>query len=198
MRCKWVMVAMIAGLCACAQGDMLTCRIAGTGSGALDGVPFVGKMFQWELTYDTTNYTLPWGEGAPLFLDAVSVITLQGEAAPIQVTQEHGLFVNKTWFGHFQVAPIQVTGYTPKANILTVGGEPFWDGESAFAATLISSPDFVQFVDISTDQGLMTMDSGTVSLLAVVIPEPASAMLVLLVSGVAMAVNRGRRSSMRR
>ena len=192
MKNRWIVAAMITGLCVFAQAGIVTVTIAGTGSGTLNGASFTDKTFEWVLMYDTTIYTTPWGADSPIFLNPDSVITLQGEADSISVTQDHGFWVGANWPGHFQLAPILMTGNSPDGNILDAYGTPFWDGVSAFTASSIDSG-FGQFIDITTDQGLLTMNSGTISSVVAAVPEPASAMMLIFGAGIGMIVHRARR-----
>lgn len=172
----WLVVMLCCGISA---ADMVTLTINGTGSGSLGGVSFANKMFEWTLIYDTTSYAIPWGETQPIFLNPTSILTLEGEANPINLTQEHGVYVNKEDAGAFSIAPIRMTGSSPGSNILSVGGTLGWDGISSFTSTSISYAALNQFSNITTDQGSLTMDTGTVSSIVSVVPEPASALMIV-------------------
>jgi hypothetical protein len=177
-----MIMVLVIGFCAFAQADLVTLTITGNGSGTLGGVSFSSKMFEWALTYDTTLYAAPWGESQPIFLDPVSVLTLEGTTNPINITQEHGVFVSG-YANNFSCAPIRMTGNSASSNILSINGAAFWDGRSSFTASSFSSAQFNQFNSISTDQGLLTMSSGTVSSLVAAVPEPATALILVLGGG---------------
>ena len=149
------------------QAETITVSIAGVGSGTLvsgtlgetqfDNTPFV-----WSLTYDTTSYSSNLGPDQPIFLNPVSVINLQGYPLPIHVTQEHGLWVYNT--DHLWLAPIQMSGSEPGNDMLTIQGNPAWRGFTALSPTSdISGGVFYSNVPISTDQGVLTFSSGTVT-----------------------------------
>ncbi|MCC7299877.1 MAG: hypothetical protein IT583_02230 [Verrucomicrobia bacterium] len=174
---KLMVVAVWIMLCALVQADLVTLTISGTGNGSLNGISFSDKMFEWAITYDTTLYAAPWGENQPIFLDPVSVLTLEGTANPINITQEHGVFVSG-YADNFSCAPIRMTGNNASANILSINGTAFWDGRSSFTASSFSSAQFNQFNGVSTDQGLLTISSGTLSSLVAAVPEPASSLLI--------------------
>ena len=166
---------VLVALCGMAQANTITLTMAGTGSGTLDGVSFTDKMFEWAMTYDTTDYSSAWGVGDPIFLNPISKITLQDCVNPLNVTIEHGLWVH-VWPAQFTLATVKMSSGASVGNILDANGTPYWDGCSAFTANYVNST-FVQFVNVGTDQGALTMDSGTLSSVSAAIPEPATALL---------------------
>lgn len=188
MKRKWIVELLVFCSCACgALAGTMTATITGIGSGSLDGISFTDQMFSWAITYDTTVFTTePFGTDVPIFLNPVSVITLQDEVNPIGITQEHGLWVDTSGAG-FSCGTIKMTGLVEGDDILDVDGTLFWDGVSIFEFSSINSGFFDQFVDITTDRGLLTMDSGTVSSFTAAVPEPASVMMIglggLLIAG---------------
>ena len=153
------------GLCPSAQAKVITASITGVASGTLGDTQFDNTSFLWTITYDTTSYSSVWGADQPIFLNPVSVITLQGVPSPISVTQEHGLWVYDTAYLWF--APIWLSGPSSGYDMVQIQGSFKWNGFTApYQADYISPYPQSQFntsYSISTDQGLLTFSSGTVT-----------------------------------
>jgi len=183
-----------ATLCNSAQAATITLTIAGTGSGSLDGNIFTDLSFQWVLVYDSTVFDSDWGANDPIFLNPTSTITLDGVVNPISVTEDHGVWVSNN--SSLLLGPVRMSGGTPGFDILRIEGESAWAGITApYDSTSITSADFSQFTSISTDQGLLTMNSGTVTSVSAV-PEPATLSLlatVLCAGGVWLGRSRSRK-----
>ena len=183
-----------ASLCPSAQAETVTVTITGIGSGSLGDAPFASKSFAWSLTYDTTSYSSIWGVNQPIFLNPVSVITLQDNPTPVNVTQEQGVWVYNT--DQLWMAPISMVSGAPapeNTNILTIKGDPAWNGFSQpYQSANITSADFSQFSGISTDQGSLTMASGMVTSVAAT-PEPSSIALLAASGGGLALLARSRK-----
>ncbi len=156
---------------ASAQG---TLTIAGTGSGTLNGVGFSNDSFLWTLTYSTNSPYTGFGADSTVYTTLTSQISLQGGAA-FNVTGSPGVWIDYAIAGFFDLAPM---AGIPGANILTVYGNPGWDGVSAFTSQAGPSSSFSQFNSIATAQGPLTMSSGSVSLVTISgvtpVPEPST------------------------
>ena len=160
-----------------ARAEMIAVTITGVGNGTLvsgnvsttipDNTPFV-----WTLTYDPSSYGLLDGDsGQPIFYltPGASVITLGGapggDSTRLIVTKEHGLWVNNDP-SNLCLAPIEMSGDIAGSNILKVQGTPPWDGFTVtepYASSSITDALFYSNISISTDQGLLTFSSGTVT-----------------------------------
>jgi len=149
------------------RAEVITFTITGVGSGTLVGsnstTEIVNTSFVWSLTYDTASYSSLWGKGQPIFLNPVSMIIVEGYPTPIRVTQEQGVWIFNT--DHLYMAPISMESGFPapnNTNILTIEGDTAWDGFSQpYQTSIITTADFLQFVNISTDQGLLTFSSNS-------------------------------------
>ncbi|MCX6971945.1 MAG: hypothetical protein NTV93_17560 [Verrucomicrobia bacterium] len=169
---------LAAGLCPSAQASQITVTITGTGTGTLNSptlgvTEFFDTPFVWTLTYDSgSSYkdsnTEAWGTNHAIFLNATSKITVEGVTDPIHVTQEHGLWVYDTFqdagFAYLYMAPVFLANNTATGNILTIQGSIGWTGfttpyESRGPVTGYFSP----FIDLATDQGLLTMTAGSIT-----------------------------------
>jgi hypothetical protein len=170
---------LAAALCPSAQASPITVTITGTGTGTLNSetlgiTEFTNTGFVWTLIYDSASYNTDiWGLYEPIFLNAISEITVQGIADPIHVTQEHGLWVQNTAHVHpdglsyLWMAPVFMVDGGPhptRTNILTILGSIGWTGFTApYQSNGSLDPDFSQFFDVATEQGLLSMTSGTVT-----------------------------------
>jgi hypothetical protein len=163
---------------ASAQG---TLTIAGTGSGTLNGVGFSNDSFLWTLTYSTNSPYTGFGADSTVYTTLTSQISLQGGTA-FDVNGSPGVWIDYAIAGFFDLAPM---AGIPGANILTVYGNPGWDGVSAFTSQADPSSSFSQFDSIATAQGPLTMSSGSVSLVTIsgVTPAPEPSTLALATLG---------------
>lgn len=191
MKNKALIAIIIGGLSACAQASIVTLSMSGTGSGSLDGVGFTDKTFTWDISYDSESINSKWGSAQPIFTNLFSsVISLQDETDPINITQDHGVWVYDTtalWF-----APIKMSGTSTGGNILTVydSSMPGWDGTSDYSQAGGIDADFGQFYYITTDQGTLELSSGTLDSVNAAIPEPATIGLIGLFGGGIFAIRR--------
>jgi len=188
------LILALSGLTSTAMADGVF-TITGTGSGTLNGVEFTDSSFQWTMDITTNRYT-GWGPSQPIYAWTLSEITLSGVASPINVTQDAGLFA---WLdtpdNSFFVAPIRMNGSTPLSNILTLSGTPDWDGVLSFTSTSMTTMSFNQFSGLQTDQGALSMPSGTitsVSFAGTPVPEP-SALALSVLGGLGLLICRRRR-----
>jgi len=183
--CSVLLFLFVAGLCVpSSQAAVITVAITGNLTGSLAGNSFDNQPFQWSLTYDPAVIL----EGQQIFLNPVSVITVGGN--PLNVTQDHGLWVNYD-ASYFFLAPVQMTNtlgvWSSGYDLLRVEGTLPWAGitepytSSSITAVTFYNPDTVP---ISTDQGTLLMFSGDVSSVAAT-PEPSS-LALLAVAGVAL------------
>lgn len=165
-------------LCPSAHASPITVTITGTtGSGRLltfEGETqvetlFTDSAFVWTLTYDSTSfYTDPnidaWGANHAIFFVTSSVLTVEGIAAPINVTQDHGLWVYDTSNlpgPHLWMGPVFLSSGIAAGNILGIEGtiptSPTWNGKTTpYQWSGTFRPDFRRFVDLATDQGLLS------------------------------------------
>ena len=159
------------------QAEVITITITGvvgngtlvsgpSGQGNLTETNIENTPFVWSLTYDTAVKSFPVVDqgqpdlSQPVFLNPVSMIALQGYPAPIYVTQEQGVWIYNT--DHLYMAPIRMVNGAPAKNILTIEGGAAWDGFSQpYQTGNITVADFAQFVDITTDQGILTFSSNS-------------------------------------
>lgn len=175
-----------AGVCLSpAQAAVITITISGTAAGTPNGNTFDTQAFDWILTYDTTNtYSGPLDPGQSLFLNPVSEISLHDTHPDLfHITAEQGLFFDGST--NLYLAPVLMSSGSPTSNILTIQGNPSWSGLSGpYQSTSITSANFSQFVGISSDLGLLTMDdiSNAVTSVSTGVPEP-SIMAILLATG---------------
>jgi hypothetical protein len=181
-----ITLPFVAGLCfSSAKAAVITVTISGTAAGTLNGNTFDAQAFDWILTYDTTNtYSGPLDPGQSLFLNPVSEISLHDTHPDLfHITAEQGLFFDGST--NLYVAPVLLSSGNPTSNILTIQGNPAWNGLSGpYQSTSITSANFSQFVGISSDLGLLTMDdiSNAVTSVSTGVPEP-SIMAILLATG---------------
>jgi hypothetical protein len=156
---------------ASAQG---TLTITGTGNGTLNGVEFSNNSFLWTLTYSTNSPYTGFGANSTVYTTLTSQMSLQGGTA-FNVTGSTGTWIDYSSPSSFNLAPMNGI---PGANILTVAGSPGWDGVSAFTSQANPGSGFSQFVNVATEQGALTMDSGSVSLVTLSgfapVPEPST------------------------
>ncbi len=191
MKKKALIAIIIGGLSACAQASIVTLSMSGTGSGSLDGVGFTDKTFTWDISYDSESINSNWGSAQPIFTNLFSsVISLQDETDPINITQDHGVWVYNTTALRF--APINMSGNSAAGNILTVSDTsmPGWDGTSDYSQAGGIDAAFNQFYNITTDQGTLELSSGTLDSVNAAIPEPATIGLIGLFGGGILAIRR--------
>jgi hypothetical protein len=153
-----------------AQG---TLTITGTGSGTLNGVGFTDDSFLWVLNYSTTAPYTGFGADSTVYTTMSSQITLNG-GSPVTVTGSTGTWLDYANSGDFDLAPMQGI---PGSNILTIYGTPGWNGTSAFTSQANPGSSFSQFNSIVTDNGPLTISSGSVSLVTLsgaAVPEPST------------------------
>ncbi|MEI6494349.1 MAG: hypothetical protein WCO94_17520 [Verrucomicrobiota bacterium] len=177
--CAFGILLLAAALCPSVQATPITVTITGTtGTGRLLKVEggtqvetqFPDSAFVWTLTYDPASYSGTLGPDSPIFLHAVSVITIQGISGEIRVTQEHGLYV---WYDarpegtHSQwiATMFMVNGELDynRTNMLliedTAPSTPWTGFTSPFQSSDAISPDFNQCTDVSTDKGLLSFSA---------------------------------------
>ncbi len=176
MKRRTLIALIVTGLSVGAHAAIITLNITGTGSGSLDGVGFTDKTFDWQMQYDTES-VLNGGTMQPIFTNLMSsFISLQDVELPINVTQDHGLYVDFS-FPSLYFIPMKMSGGSPAGDIFDVNdwAKPVWNGTSAYSASggIVSST-WEQFTDIATDQGVLNMTSGSVSSVVAAIPEPAT------------------------
>jgi hypothetical protein len=102
------------------------------------------------------------------------------------------MWINFSSPDSFAMAPMNGI---PGPNILTIFGTPGWDGVSAFTSDADPNSGFNQFYGIATDQGVLSMPSGTVSLVTITgapVPEPSTLALAGL-GGLGLLLFRRRK-----
>jgi hypothetical protein len=156
-----------------------TATYTGTGSGNFGGTEFSDTSFVWAITFDTTNPNLYFGSIVPCYTILDSVIGFPDSGLPTaNITQPADLMFFTPPNDNFMLSPITVVDGNPYAYIMGVMGSPDFDLGTPFTATTFSWQFFDQFVDITTDQGLLTMNSATLSQVTVTgvepVPEPAT------------------------
>ena len=180
-----------------AQSETVT--YLGTGTGSLNGVGFTNANFDFVVTYDPS---LPLVGGAYATTSAMMTLSgFNGDAAfsVTGVTNEY--VVSTAGLTEFATqGPGQQ--YNPGFNAQILAAYQFeaWDGVSA--ATFLSPAGvFNQFVGAETTQGLLTMNTGTMTSFSVsgtAVPEPSTYAALFGVGALGFAAYRRRRTQLRR
>ena len=133
------------------------------------------------MTFPSTVAYTGWGPTQPVYAPLTSIITLNS-GAPINVTGTTALWFYMPNENALALAPMYYS--IPGYNILSVTSTSGWDGSSAYTSSYIDGSGFAYFVNIATDHGSLTMDSGSVNLVTISgdapVPEPSTLVLAAM------------------
>ena len=182
-------VAAICCLSMMTHADPVTYTFSGTGSGDVDGVLFNDAAFEIAVSADTALIENPF-PGVYFVNDIASTIAIQGfSLATFTGVDGNSVFVQQgtETLGFALGSPPAPTSYS---DLLDIDNAAFssYDLSTSYGPIFDATPFPVEpnanFVDQATTIGDVTFNTfENVTFIATVIPEPASAGLLALISG---------------